>query len=254
MRNKYNHSRLLREGHYAGLKFDEGWLFIQVVGTEYVELKPFVLRNNDDERALIQAGESGSDTDEIRDSQDRKVLEPDDSERNSIFQIMYGVAPSRMRIFSLYGRERNKSLQDFDEPGDPAAFVNGFDSPYNNPTQEAEVFYVNSMSPLRLQAYNPMDEDEEARLSFHINKLRYNVVTDRGLMKSMLQGTQPARLSMLGGGIQNRDQVGIPNWVQEAFGEHIHSTDEVLSSNSNTGGGGSPLPTDGANLEGIRGG
>lgn len=253
MRNRYDNNRMLQEGHYAGLKFDEGWWFVQIIGSEYVELKPFTLQNSNEQRAVIQAGESGITTDEIEDSQNRKVLEPDDDERNSLFQIMYGVAPSRMQVFTLYGRDRTKALQDYDQPGEPAAYVNGLDSPYNNPTREAELFYINSMSPLRLQAYNPMDEDAEAKLSFHVNKLRYTTITDRGLMKAMLQGQQPARLSMLGEGIQNQDQVGVPNWLNEAFGEHIYTTDEILSA-SGTGGTESPLPTNAANLEGINGG
>ena len=110
------------------------------------------------------------------------------------------------------------------------------------------------MAPLRLQAYNPMDEAAEARLSFHINKLRYTTVTDRSLMKAMLQGQQPARFSMLGGGVQNRNQVGIPNWVDEAFSDHIHTTKEILDANSTGGNGQSPLPTNAADLESIRGG
>lgn len=251
MRQKQRDNRMLKPGMFAGLKFDEGWWFIQIVGNEYVELKPFVLQNSNEERATIAADTAGVDTDQIEDSQNRLVLEPDDDERNLVYQIMYGIAPSRMQVFTLYGRDRNEALQDYDNPGDPAAYVNGFDSPYNNPSREAELFYVNSMSPLRLQAFNPTDEAAEARLSFHVNKLRYTTVTDQGLMKAMLQGQQPARLVMLGEGVQNRDQVGTPNWVNEAFSEHIYTTDEILESDSN---GGQPLPTNAADLESIQGG
>lgn len=242
---------MLKPGMFAGLKFDEGWWFIQVVGNEYVELKPFVLQNSNENRATIAADTSGVNTDQIEDSQQRLVVEPDDDERNTVFQIMYGIAPSRMQVFTLYGRDRNEALQDYDEPGDPAAYVNGFDSPYNNPTREAELFYVNSMSPLRLQAFNPMDEAAEATLSFHVNKLRYTTITDQELMKAMLQGQQPARLKMLGEGVQNRNQVGVPNWVNEAFGEHIMTTEEILNGGS---AGGSPLASNAANLESIQGG
>lgn len=254
MNTKQRDSRMLQEGMFAGLKFAEGWWFIQVVGTEYVELKPWILQNENENRAPIAAQTAGVNDDEITDSQDRLLLEPNDSQRNTVFQIMYGIAPSRMQVFELYGRDREVAVQDYDSPGEPAAYVNGFDSPYNNPTRESELFYVNAMSPLRIQGYNPMDEAAEARLSFHINKLRYTTVTDRGLMKAMLQGQQPARLSMLGQGVQNRNQVGVPNWVNEAFGEHIHTTDVILDANSNGGQGSSPLPSSRADLEAIQGG
>jgi len=248
MRHQNEDSRFLKTGHYLGLKFDRGWWFTQVVGTEYVELKPFVLLNENENRAVIASNTASVTNDEMEDSQDRKVLMPDDDERNTIFQIMYGIAPSRMQMFNLYGRDRPKSVQDYDSPGEPSGYVTGFDSPYNNPSREAEVYYVNDMSPLRIQAYNPMDEPKEARLSFHVNKLRYTTVTDKSLMKAMLQGQQPARLVSLGEGVQNRDQVGVPTWVNEAFSEHIMPTDEILSS-SDSGGVDSPLPSEAAELQ-----
>lgn len=247
-------SRMLREGMFAGLKFAGGWWFIQVVGTEFVELKPWILQNSNENRAAIAAQTAGVNDDEITDSQGRLIVEPNDSERNTVFQIMYGIAPSRMQVFELYGRDRNRSIQEYDAPSEPGAYTTGFDSPYDNPTRESELFYVNSQSPLRLQAYNPMDEATEARLSFHVNKLRYTTVTDKGLMKAMLQGQQPARFAMLGGGVQNRNQSNIPNWVNEAFSEHIHTTEEILGADSSQSQGSSPLPTNAANLESIRGG
>ena len=249
MRQNSNDSRFLKTGHYLGLKFDQGWWFTQVVGTEYVEVKPMVLLNEDESRAVIASSTESIATDEIEDSQDRRVLEPNDDERNTIFQLMYGIAPSRMQTYTLYGRDRPKSAQDYDAPGEPAAYVTGFDSPYNNPSRQAEAFYVNSMSPLRIQAFNPMDEAEEARLSFHVNKLRYTTVTDESLMKAMLQGQQPARLVELGEGVQNRDQVAIPSWLNEAFSEHIMTTDEILSSEPASGGTSSPLPSDATELQ-----
>lgn len=251
MRQNQRDSRMLKPGMFAGLKFDEGWWFIQVVGTEYVEAKPITLQNEDETRGPIAPETAGVTTDQIEDSQGRQILEPDDSERNIINQIMYGVAPSRMQVFTLYGRDRNEALQDYDQPGHPGPYVNGFDSPYNNPTRESEIFYVNSMSPLRLQAFNPMSEANEAKLSVHVNKLRYTTVTDQSLMKAMLQGQQPARLSMMGEGVQNRDQVGIPTWLNEAFGEEIYTTDEILSDETGPGGN---LPTNAADLESIQGG
>lgn len=247
MNHKQRDSRFMREGHFGGLKFDDGWFFYQVVGTEYAELKPYILLNENGNRAAIAAETAGSEQEEIDDTFDNKIIEPDDDERNAIFQILYGVAPSRMQVFLQFGRDRNVSLQDYDQPGDPAAYLNGFDSPYNNPSPQSEVFYINDMSPIRVQAYNPMNVAEEARVSFHVNKMRYVAITDRGLMKAMLQGQQPANLAMAGLGIQNSDQVGIPTWLNEAFGEHIHTTQEILDANT-SGGQAGPVQRSAAEL------
>lgn len=253
MRRKQRDNRMLRAGHYTGLKFDEGWWFVQVLATEYNEVKPVVMLNENDNRDVIAAGTAATETDEVEDGNNNKILEPTDDDRNTIFQLMYGVAPSRIQMFELYGRDRNRAVQDYDEPGDPAPAVSGYDSPYNNPSRESELFYVNSMSPLRLQAFNPMDESTEARLSFHVNKMRYATVTDKSLMKAMLQGQQPARLATLGGGVQDRNQVGIPTWVREAYSEHIHSTEEILS-DSRPGSNRDTVRQGASNLQGNGGG
>lgn len=242
MKEEKRDPRLLRTGMFAGLKFDDGWWFIQTIGREYNEVKPVTLLNEDEDRDEIAPGTEGVTTDEIEDSQDRNILEPSSSQRNLVFQVLYGIAPSRFQVFELYGRERNNAVQDFDSPGDPAAYITGFDSPYNNPSRESELFTINSMAPLRLQAFNPTDTAAEAKLSFHVNKLRYTTVTDKDLMKAMLQGQQPARLQMMGGGAQNKDQIGIPTWVDEAFGEHIYTTKEILSNGNSDNGDNVPKP------------
>lgn len=226
---------MLQAGMRAGLKFDGGWLFIQAVGNNVDDFKPVVLQNENGNRAAIAPGTAAVETDEVLDSNGRNVLEPDDNDRNVVHQILFGIKPSRMQVFKLYGRERNEALQDYDEPGDPAPIVNGFDTPYNNPSPESELWYVNDMEPLRLQAFNPMSEAKEATLSFHVNKVRYQVVTDRNLQKAMLQRQTPAKLVNLGGGVQDRDQVDIPEWVSQAFGEHVYSTTEVLQFDGNGG-------------------
>lgn len=238
----------LQPGHFLGLKFEEGWWFIQVIGTEYVELKPWILLNESDNRAEIAATTAGSEDDEIEDTLNNRIIEPNDSARNTIFQVRYGIDPSRVQIFPIFGRDRNTALERYDEPGDPAPIVNGHDSPYNDPTEETEFFYVNSMSPVSIQAYNPMDVASEARLSIHVNKLRYTTITDRSLMKAMLQGQKRAKISNAGMGVRNADQIEMPNWLNDAFGEHIYTTREILDAQT-SGSGQSPLP-DGSNLQG----
>jgi len=201
---------------------------LQVLGTSQLELKPWILLNGSGNRAAISAQSSGN-LDEIQDNTSRKLLEPNDSERNLIFQILVGVEPSRMQLFPFFGRDQNLGLEDAIAPGEDELWINGFDSPYNNPSQQSEVLYVNDMERFKLQAYNPMDEADEARVSFHINKVRYATITDVNMMKAILQGQVPSHKHMMGLGTQDRYQLKVPEWLNDTFGEHIRTTEEILS-------------------------
>lgn len=199
-----------------------------------MELKPWILLNENDTRAAISATTSGS-KDEIQDSNSRRLLEPNKSERNLVFQVLAGVAPSRMQIYPFFGRDQNLGLENSIAPGEDEFWVTGFDSPYNNPTRQSEMFYVNDMARLKLQAYNPMDEAKEARLSFYVNKVRYATVTDINTMKAMLQGQIPSHQHMMGLGSQDRYQLKPPEWLEDTFGEHIYTTQEILQQGDTSG-------------------
>lgn len=252
MRTQQRDNRFALPGHYMGLHWDGGWWFVQVLGTSQLELKPWILLNENDNRAAISANTAGNQ-DEIQDSSSRRLLEPNDSERNLIWQILVGASPSRMQIFPLFGRDQNLGLENSIATGEDEYWITGFDSPYNNPSPQSEVLYVNDMKSLKLQAFNPMDEAQEARLSFHINKVRYATVTDIDMMKAMLQGQIPASKHMMGLGAQDRHQLKPPEWLKDTFGEHIHTSEEIMnqgdSSNANTAGA-SVQVGDAARLEG----
>lgn len=230
MQDENTNHRLLQTGNYAGLKFEDGWLFIHVLETEYIELKPWILMNQDEERAPIAPGEEGSPDDEIRDSVERRLITPDTNERNLIFQNFVGVAPSRMQIYPIYGRDGVPNLAGGAEPGKPQVPITGFDSPYNNPCSQAEFFTLEGISDLSLQAYNPMDEEAEARISFHVNKMKYAVIDDMEQMRGFLQGQIPWRAHTIGLGAQNNDQRRAPSWLTDKFGDVMYSTQEILES------------------------
>lgn len=251
MQHKQRESRFLRAGQYAGLHFDDEWWFIQTIGTEYEEVKPWTLQNSNGNRAAVSPDTAGVNDQNIIDPNNNKILEPNDQDRNIIHQILFGVAPSRMQVFRLFGRDRNNAVENYDEPGEPGAYVSGFDSPYNNPSPQTEVMYINSMAPLRLQPYNPTDTALEANVSFHINRMEYVTITDKGLMKSMLQGQQPAHFSIMGLGTEGSDRVGIPTWLNEAFGEHLYTTKEILQADSSGRGGAADVASS-AQLEGAQ--
>lgn len=238
-KNPYKNG-MLRTAHYAGLHFEQGWWFIQVLDTEFIELKPWILLNENDNRAAIAAQTAGSPDDEFEDPQDRPYLIPDDQEQDLVYQIQFGISPSRMQIYPFFGRDRAPNLVSNAEPGEPQVPYTGFDSPYNNPSEVAELFTVNSQPPLSLQAFNPMDEAEEARLSFHVNRIKYAVVDDEQVMRAFLQGEKKAKLHSMGLGAQRRDRFAAPQWLMNTFGDLVLTTEQLL------GDQGSALPETGA--------
>lgn len=226
MKNQ-NEPNRLDSGHFLGLKFKEGWWFTQVLSVSELELKPWILLNENDNRAEI-ASQTAGNKDEVRDSVSRRLLEPNDDERDLIFQIHVGIAPSRMQLYPSFGREQNLGLEDNIATGEDEHWVTGYDSPYNNPSEQSEIFYINDMSRLKLQAYNPMDRAEEAKVSFHVNKIHYGTVTDVNMQKALLRNQIRSKKEPVGLGAKEEDQLSAPNWLKRAFGEHIRSTGEII--------------------------
>lgn len=247
MKNHNNGGRLVDTGHFVGLKFSQGWLFVHVLETEYVELKPWILLNENDNRAAIASNTAGSQDDEIVDEVGRQLIEPDDDEQNLVFQVFVGASPSKIQIFPIFGRDRRPNLTGGSEPGDPHFLFNGYDSPYNNPSEQAEFFLLDAIDSLSFQAYNPLPESTEARLSFHVNKFKYAVVEDKGLMKAFLQGQMPFRDHSVGLGAQAQDQSKAPGWLIERFGDVILTTREILNSDVPAGESGVDIPSQGGN-------
>lgn len=242
--------RLVKTGQYVGLKFQEGWLFFHVLDTEYVELKPWVLLNEDNERAEIAPMTAGSEDDEITDEVDRKLVEPKQGERNLFFQLFMGVAPSRVQIFPRFGRDRTPNLTGGSEPGKPQLFVTGHDSPYNNPSAQSELFNVNAMKDLALQAYNPMTEATEAKISFHVNKMKYAVIDDPDLMLSFIQGQVPFRDHSMGLSVQSNEQLRAPSWLDDRFGDAMMTTQEIVEQSSREV---QTAEGNGGGIDGVRG-
>lgn len=243
-------TRLLESGHYVGMQFQDGWWFFQVLGNEFLELKPYTLLNENGNRDEIAAQTAGSEDDEITDPQDRHYLIPRDSEQNLVFQVQFGVAPSRMQIYPFFGRNRSPNLRGTTEPGEPQVPYTGFDTPYNDPSTQAEMFTVNSQSLPAFQAFNPADQRQEATMSFHVNKLKYATITDVNFMAAMLQGQRRFRSHMTGFGAQEGDRLKAPNWLMDTFGDSIKTTNEILNEGDSAQ---APSVPDTQNLEGIRG-
>lgn len=236
MQDENPRHRVLKTGNYAGLKFQEGWFFIHVLETEFIELKPWILLNENNNRAEIAGETAGSADDEVVDEVERHLVTPDSNEQNLVFQIMVGVAPSRMQLYPVFGRDRAPNLAGGAEPGDPQVPLSGEDSPYNNPSTQGEIFTVNGIGQLQLQAYNPMPEPAEARVSFHVNKMKYAVVDNVEVMADFIQGTRPFRDHSMGLGAQTNEQLRAPTWLMDRFGDVVMTTQEILEQAETEGG------------------
>lgn len=221
--------RFLTTGHFLGLKFSEGWWFTNILETEFSEIKPFTLNNENGNKAAIAAQTAGNE-DRIQDSSSNDIIIPDDDEKQLIFQTLFGIRPARAQVFFLSGRNRNRAIQDYDEPGDLAPIVNGLDSPYNNPNPQAfEMFTINDIAAPKLEAFNPMDEAKEVKVSIHVEQLKYATITDIDMMRAFLEGQINAKLQPAGAaGSLRQTQVRAPTWLQNAFGEHIKTTEEIF--------------------------
>jgi hypothetical protein len=235
MKHDSDRTRAVQTGHYVGMEFEQGWFFVNVTQTEQIDLKPYTLLNENENRAEIAAQTAGSPDDEIVDSVERKLVTPRDNEQNLIFQLLVGVAPSRVQIYPFFGRDSAPNLTGGAEPGDNQIPFNGYDSPYNDPTLQAEFFTVNDQEPLQLQAYNPTSEPVEAKLSFHVNKFKYTVVEDTDLMRAFLEGQVNFRDHAMGLGAQTSDQIRAPGWLSDRFGDVIKSTRDIYNESSSGG-------------------
>ena len=99
-----------------------------------------------------------------------------------------------------------------------------------------EFFTLNDMDNFALQAFNPTSEPLEGRISIHVNKFKYAVLEDRGLMRGFLQGQVPWKDHIMGLGADSNDQLRAPGWFTERFGNNIYSTEEILSYQGSGGG------------------
>jgi len=220
---------LLKTGHYVGLRFSDGWFFAHVLETEYLELRPWIPYNQDGERGQLGPQEAGAPQENvIEDVTGRDLVVPRENERELMFQTFMGISPSRLQIFPYFGRNSRPNLAGGAEPGKNQVPIDGYDSPYNNPTRQSEVIGVNNMSDLSVQPYNPTSQYVEPRLSFHVNKFKFAAIENTDLMRAFIEGQKNFRDNIVGLGAREQEQEPAPGWVQSNFGDIIYTTEEIL--------------------------
>lgn len=143
----------------------------------------------------------------IQDSDADDLLVPLDEK--IFYQIFYGVSPSRMKVYRQFvsGRDRgtlNKSLT----VGDNVGYVDGFISPYNDPSSTTE-FWMLQGYDLAFNGSNPTSITKDIKLNFLVNKYRAYDATEEVRRQPTLKNL--ARVITLG----EDDLVAAVSWMKD---------------------------------------
>jgi len=195
----------LQEGHFVALQFDQGWLVLMMTGREPSNYKPFSFGG-------VSALSNLSDWDEVKDSSNRRYLEP--TKEGFIKQIFWGVTPPKARVFFQYpSRQDRWSLIAVTRTLTGAiGYVDGEMSPFNGPfSKKTEIWTVYQLYPA-FNIYNPTNARMlDVKSHFDIMNYTYKIVTDKVAIREFLAGERRVRKHTVGG-IDPRPAT-CPDWL-----------------------------------------
>ncbi len=201
----------LKEGQFLGLGFSDGFYCFRIMGREITNLKPYQI-----ESALAAAGTSSSwNTIPNSSTDSREQISPTKEHKDQIYQVRYGVYPSRMQIYTQYvSRQDRGSLVGTRAEGGAVGHVDGEDSPYMYPNEISEFFSIYERSPV-FKAYNPTPSTSEVDLNFRIAKLYYWTIKKKDLLIKLLSGEKRCKFYTIG--LPGENPVNAPTWLSEIF-------------------------------------
>jgi hypothetical protein len=203
-------SYFLMEGHYLGLRFDTGFVFVRILGRERSVIKPFDLGS-----AAALSAQTTFNT--INNSQGQSMLDPGRAE--FIYQIFTGIKPSNARLYinypsgaalmSLAIGSRPVPAATPNVPEQNIGYVDAGDSPFENPSVATELFTVWQLYP-EYKIFNPTQQNfPETPLHFPIMKYTYRLILDANLAKQFIDGTRRCRFYSMGG----TQPTSMPQWL-----------------------------------------
>lgn len=199
----------LLEGQILGLRFNQGWAVFRIKGREASNLRPWSLGG-------CSALSNLSAWDEVKDSSDRKYLEPHD--QSLIKQWFWGVSPAKARIYLQHATRQNRwSLLAVERSIDGAVgYVDGYlphGSPFNGPfNPRTEGFTVKGVYPA-FNSYNPTNlRMLDVQLNFDVTSYTYRVVKDRTRIKEYITGQRKMKPHVVGG--IDPQPVVAPQWLE----------------------------------------
>ncbi len=117
-----------------------------------------------------------------------------------VYQMFIGIRPSAIKQYLYYPTESAQKGLDMKPifSKSPYGFVDGFESPYNSPSPQTEVWLPKGVD-VGFAWYNPLSSAEQVDLNIIIVKYLVKVMRDGDIVEGMIKGTTPTRIATLGG-------------------------------------------------------
>jgi hypothetical protein len=219
--------KFMDEGSLFGLKFREGYVFFEVTGWEQTKFDPF------DQVGTVNS-QSSSGFQRLDDSSGDDVLFTQKGEM-TVIHAAIGMEPAFIRRYTNYpeGENRLRVLPNLGIPnsGDNYGYVDGVDSPYNQPT-DAEELMIPPGTHLDFNFYNPDNRTREPTLSivmrlYDIRVLDYNNKKDRDSINRVVASGSPMPIHPVGS-TRNQERFSL----QDEWGVAPISREEAKGGNN----------------------
>lgn len=194
----------LKENFLLALNFSgNGILPLRVMAREMIEYK-YQGVSETNEGALATTGTVAADTyvDSARMSHNTynidNILKITDC--NHVYQMFTGIKPSAIRQYLYYPFEKSRRNLDMKPiyTKSPFGFIDGFESPYNAPSEQTEVWIPKGID-VGFAWWNPLSSAEQIDVNLLINRYLIKVIRDPDTVEGILKGKTPARIATLGG-------------------------------------------------------
>jgi len=205
----------LRPSWYFGLAFKDGWVFAKAIAREFTDLAPYPLGS----LAALSNLSDWSPIPELGVTAPRRLTEP--QKKDLIYQFFWGVTPPQVRVFTQFPPRADLRIlvERLNLKGD-IGYLNGIDSPYENPSAKTEQWSVNALYP-QFQLFNPTNTalpNVLMRLTFC--KYTYKVVKDKSLIADFVEDKRRVHKYTMGPPDAPAD---IPDWLKDVVGQEALS-------------------------------
>ena len=187
-------SRFLKENQLLGLGFPgQGYVFMRCTGVETIfyeyDESPGAVAANTQEDALRLPMSAVSIDNLLRVEQ-----------CDHIYQVFMGWKPGAVRQYLYYPYETARRNLDVRRiyTKSPFGYIDGFESPYDRPSPETEMFIPKDID-VAFAWWNPLGVSATVEEHLCIRRLKVDFLREPDLIERILKGTQPCRITTLGG-------------------------------------------------------
>ena len=207
----------MEEGQFLGLRFDDGFYFFRIMGKEMTNLKPYQIES------ALAAGATSTTWNTVQNSatDSREQISPTKEHKDQIYQIRYGVSPSRMQVYYQYiSRQDRGSLVGTRVEGGAVGHIDGEENPFMEvgDNQDTNLFTIYERTPV-FKAMNPTPSTSEVNLNFKIAKLYYTLINPKpndakkakDIVSKIMYGDRRCTFSTMG--MPGESQITAPTWL-----------------------------------------